>query len=416
MTSKQLRSQGLSAGAVPKGWQLVRLGDLASLRREKQKPSGNDRHPYLGLENINNWGLINSKRQFQEAISDKTVFHTGDTLYGKLRPNLRKVVRVDFDGICSTDILALFPKPLADGAFLGHILQSDRLYVHAMKGIAGTKMPRTSWEHLRAFELVCPPIPEQRAIAAVLDSIDAAIERTEAVIATTGQLRDALLHELLTRGVPGWHTEWKNVPGLGTIPADWDVVRLGDVLESTTYGTNSALSANGAIPVLRMNNLQNGQIDLSDVRRASLIEKETRELNLTRGDILFNRTNSLDLVGKVAVVRSLPQPISFASYLVRLRVQEERANPFWLSALLWSDDCQSRIRKFATPGVSQANINPTSLKTLTIPLPPLPEQRAIAAVLNGVNLAAKVAREETAGVRLLKASTAAALLSGRVRV
>ena len=150
MTSKQLRSQGLSAGAVPKGWQLVRLGDLASLRREKQKPSGNDRHPYLGLENINNWGLINSKRQFQEAISDKTVFHTGDTLYGKLRPNLRKVVRVDFDGICSTDILALFPKPLADGAFLGHILQSDRLYVHAMKGIAGTKMPRTSWDHLRA--------------------------------------------------------------------------------------------------------------------------------------------------------------------------------------------------------------------------------------------------------------------------
>ena len=58
----------------------------------------------------------------------------------------------------------------------------------------------------------------------MLDSIDEAIERTEA-------LHDSLLHELLTRGVPGWHTEWREVPGIGTIPADWEVVRLGDVAE-----------------------------------------------------------------------------------------------------------------------------------------------------------------------------------------
>ena len=71
--------------------------------------------------------------------------------------------------------------------------------------------------------------PKQRAIAAVLDSIDEAIERTDAVIAATERLRDALLHELLTRGVPGWHSEWKEAPGIGTIPACWEVVRLGDV-------------------------------------------------------------------------------------------------------------------------------------------------------------------------------------------
>ena len=133
-------------------------------------------------------------------------------------------------------------------------------------------------------------------------------------------------------------------------------------------------------------------------------------------DILFNRTNSLDLVGKVGVVRSLSQSMSFASYLVRLRVKEEQANPFWLSALLWSDDCQARIRKFATPGVSQANINPTSLKTLMIPLPSLAEQQAITAALDGVDAAAKLAREELAGLRFLKKSTADALLTGRARV
>ena len=111
-----------------------------------------------------------------------------------------------------------------------------------------------------AVSISLPPLPEQRAIAAVLDSIDEAIERTEAVIAATERLRDALLHQLLTRGVPGWHTQWKDVPGIGTIPASWEVVRLGEVLESTTYGTNEPLSTRGEMVVLRMNNLQNGEL------------------------------------------------------------------------------------------------------------------------------------------------------------
>ena len=83
----------------------------------------------------------------------------------------------------------------------------------------------------RSLPILLPPLAEQRAIAAVLDSIDEAIERTKEAIAATEALRDSLLHELLTRGVPGWHTEWKEVPGLGTIPADWEVVRLGNVCD-----------------------------------------------------------------------------------------------------------------------------------------------------------------------------------------
>ncbi len=72
---------------------------------------------------------------------------------------------------------------------------------------------------MRSLPILLPPLSEQQAIAAVLDSIDEAIERTEAVITATERVRDALLHELLTRGVPGWHTQWKDVPGIGTVPA-----------------------------------------------------------------------------------------------------------------------------------------------------------------------------------------------------
>ena len=90
---------------------------------------------------------------------------------------------------------------------------------------------RADFGDFAQLPLLFPPLPEQRAIAAVLDSIDEAIESTEAVVAATERLRDALLHELLTRGVPGWHSEWKEAPGIGMVPADWEVVRLRDVAE-----------------------------------------------------------------------------------------------------------------------------------------------------------------------------------------
>ena len=121
---------------------------------------------------------------------------------------------------------------------------------------------------IRTFRFPLPPLPEQQAIAAVLDSIDDAIERTEAVITATERVRDALLHELLTRGVPGWHTEWKSVPGVGTIPAAWEVVRLEDVAQTITSGSRAwsqYFRPNGAFFV-RSQNISGGKL-MNDNRK-----------------------------------------------------------------------------------------------------------------------------------------------------
>ena len=282
--------------------------------------------------------------------------------------------------------------------------------------MTGQAYPAVRPSDVATYPIPLPPLLEQRAIAAVLDSIDGAIERTDDVIAATERLRDALLHELLTRGVPGWHSAWNYEPGLGMVPASWEVVRLGDVLEAATYGTNAPLGDQGNTLVLRMNNLQQGKIDLSETRRAKLSGKEVAELDLVPGDILFNRTNSLDLVGKIGIVRYLPEQVSFASYLVRLRVDRSLADPYWLAALLDYKGSQDRIRRLATPAVSQANINPTSLKSLSIALPPLEEQATIAGTLDAVDGAVERVRGERAGLLALKASASDALLTGRVRV
>ena len=150
---------GSEGVAVPDSWHVVRLGDVADLRREQVKPERDDLRPYVALEHISSEGGLNGYGRAAESISNKTLFQKGDTLYGKLRPNLRKVIRAEFDGVCSTDILALFARERTNGLFLSHLLRSERLHRHAMRGVAGTKMPRTSWSHLGRFRVFAPGPP-----------------------------------------------------------------------------------------------------------------------------------------------------------------------------------------------------------------------------------------------------------------
>ena len=404
----------LAENFVPEGWKQVRLGDVASIRREKEKPSDDDRRPYVGLEHIASGGILNGYAEARSAISDKTIFRKGDTLFGKLRPNLRKVVRIKFDGGCSTDILALFPRSLVDGSLLSHILRSDQLHSHAMRGIAGTKMPRTSWPHLQTFRFGIPPLHEQRAIAAVLNSIDEAIERTEAVIAATEQLRDSLLHELLTRGVPGWHTEWKDVPGLGTIPADWDVVRLGDVCSPPEYGAGAqARPFDPNLPrYIRITDLtDDGRLRENGACSADQIQVEGYELH--PGDLLFARSGAT--VGKTYMYRPDDGPCVYAGYLIRFRANPDVVLPRYLELATHSQFYSRWVGSMYRAG-AQPNINAPEYSSLRIPLPPLGEQRIIAATLDCTSDALNVAREGRDHMKSFKASAADVLLTGRLRV
>ncbi len=264
-----------------------------------------DPRPYIALENIESGGALSGYGAAGESISNKTVFFRGDTLYGKLRPNLRKVIRADFDGVCSTDILAVYAREGLDGSFLSQLLRSDLLHERAMRGVAGTKMPRTSWKHLEPFTYPLPPLPEQRAIAAVLDGIDEAIERTEEVIAATEHLRDALVHELLTRGLPGRHSEWVDVPGLGTAPACWDVVRLGDVCEVTSGFAMGPRRTprDHPRPYLTVANVRADQVTAGELRYMELTDAEHASRSLRAGDLVVVEGHAqVAQLGRAAIV------------------------------------------------------------------------------------------------------------------
>ena len=185
-------------GTIPASWEVVRLGELALLRKDKIKPDMSDTRPYIGLEHIVSGGSRCAQGVVNDTKSDKTLFWSGDTLYGKLRPNLRKVIRAPFNGACSTDILPIFPTESADGAFLSHLLRSELTYTHAMRDISGTKMPRTSWKHLQSFKFGCPVLTEQRAIAELLDGTDIVIENQRKELETQRSVKASVADALLT--------------------------------------------------------------------------------------------------------------------------------------------------------------------------------------------------------------------------
>jgi len=215
---------------------------------------------------------------------------------------------------------------------------------------------------------------EQTKIAEVLSTVDQAIEQTEALIAKQQRIKTGLMQDLLTRGIDEHGNlrseqthEFKDSP-LGRIPVEWEVKRLDDLLVEKRYGISTSLSEEPiGTPVLRMNNLMNGEIDYSNLKYST--REDARKLTLNEGDVLFNRTNSIDYVGRTGIYRNLDQRISFASYLVRLVTDSTRLHPEYLNLLLNDRANQIRVKHFATIGVQQANVNPTNLGTLNIGLP-----------------------------------------------
>ena len=399
---------------VPVSWRLTRLGELASIRKDQVKPAPSDNRPYVALEHIVSEGSLNGYARAADSISNKTVFREGDTLYGKLRPNLRKVIRAEFDGVCSTDIIAVFNRPGTDSAFLSHLLRSDLLHRHAMRGVAGTKMPRTSWNHLSGFKLAVPPPAEQRAIAAVLDSIDEAIERTEEVIAATERLRDALLHDLLTRGLPGRHTEWREVPGLGTIPACWDVVRLGDVaIVQTGRAVNRSKDAGPLeVPYLSVANVKDGYLDLEHVKTMQVSPDALTRYGLRSDDVLFTEGGDADKLGRGTVWRGELAPCLHQNHVFAVRPRDQALLSEFLSACAESHRGKKYFLGAARQTTNLASMNSSQLKNMPLPLPTREEQEAVAMALACAANFLGQSRREIAHLNELKVGTAETLLAG----
>ncbi|MDA7667213.1 restriction endonuclease subunit S, partial [Akkermansiaceae bacterium] len=161
---------------------------------------------------------------------------------------------------------------------------------------------------------------------------------------------------------------------------DWQTVKLGEVCEKVEYGSSSKSSPDGSIPVLRMGNIQRGKFVWDNLVYTSN-EEEIEKYQLEHNDVLFNRTNSAELVGKTAIYKS-EQPAIFAGYLIRIHRKKNLIDGEFLNYYLNSSAARCYGELVMSKSVNQANINGTKLKTYPIPLPPLAEQERIVSILD----------------------------------
>ena len=417
------RSRG--QGTIPEGWRLVRLGDVVRFKQggtpSKARPEFWDGEiPFVTGADLRETRI---SRDNARSFLTNEGLHSGATAICKEGALLLATrTRVGLVGIAvemmgaSQDITLLAPTDAADQSYLYRTLLNNADLLQQQS--RGTTIQGVSREDVDSLPILLPPLPEQRAIAAVLDSIDEAIERTEAVIAATGQLRDSLLHQLLTRGVPGWHTEWKDVPGLGTIPADWEVVRLGEVAEvkggkRLPKGSTFADEDTG-LPYIRVVDFRDRTVDTGDIR---FLRSETHEFisryTIRSADVYISIAGTIGLVGSVPASFDGANLTENAAKIVISKLH--RLTQHFLLSYLDSFAGQSQIRERIN-ALGQPKLALERIRTIQVPIPSLSEQKAIAGLLDGVDAALEGARTERDGLQLLKESTADALLTGRVRV
>ena len=285
-----------------------------------------------------------------------------------------------------------------------------------------TGVPSLSRDLLYTIKIPTPPKAEQTEIANFLSTVDRAIEQTEALIAKQQRIKTGLMQELLTLGIDEHGNlrseqthQFKDSP-LGRIPVEWDVIRLDDILILKQYGISTSLTEEPTgVPVLRMNNLVEGEVSYSDLKYST--DPATVNLLLNDGDVLFNRTNSVDYVGRTAIYRQKGTPVSFASYLVRLVPNPTILLSEYLS--LWLNDAanQIRVKQLATIGVQQANVNPTNLGTLEVAIPgSLEEQRLIVNAVFTCVVEISSIQKNLAKLRSLRTALMQDLLTGKRRV
>ena len=401
-------------GAVPDGWQLVRLGDVAEIVMGQSPPGvtvfdwNGDSTVSRGLPFIQGNAEFgpNSPKPLKWCAQPAKVARVDDILISVRAP-------VGETNRANTKIgigrgLAAIRFAVADArAFGWHALNHAKNALEAVT--QGSTFKAIGGQDLRSLPILLPPPPEQQAIATVLDSIDEAIEHTETVIAATEQVRDSLLHELLTCGVPGWHREWKEVPGVGTIPADWNVVRLGDVAEVNTRTWDPSEGNN--ILYLDLTSVVMPGV-LAPPRELAAKDAPSRaRRRVQAGDILVSTVRP-NLRGFARVTAAPVNLIASTGFAV---VTATRVDGSLLYHHVMTDEFANYLEE-STTGQAYPAVRAIDVANFRFAVGPLPEQQTIATLMDSIDDATDRARRERDVLQTMKGAAADALLTGRMRV
>ena len=374
-----------------------------------------DTLPYLSPDYLRG---VSEPEQYTKQDTKSVVIDDGEVIVLWDGSNAGEVLISKKGVLASTMTMLQFDETQIDKAYFGYSFQNLEYILKAKT--AGSGIPHADKGVISKLEFYKPSLPEQTAIANILSKVDEAIAAVQGSIAAAERLKKSLMQNLLTGrmkpdGTLRKDDEFYTDEKFGKVPKGWEVKRVDEIADFVQYGLNQASSETGNIPMFRMNNIVNGVMQNYPLVYVNLNEMTLGQYKLEKGDILFNRTNSMDLVGKVGVFK-LEGDYVFASYLIRIRVSKDN-NPYFVNYALNSHPIQCSLRSKATPAVSQANINSKSLRGTFILIPKEKrEQDGIVSRIEQVELGINNKQQKIATLERLKKSLMQNLLTGRVRV
>jgi type I restriction enzyme S subunit len=213
----------------------MRLSDLCDFVAVQIDPASRADDVYVGLEHIAPGRFVRtSQGKASDVQSGKYVFQAGDVLYGKLRPYLDKAVLATDAGICTTELLVLRPKEGVDPRFLVSVVHAPSFVEHAVAGTTGVQHPRTSWNHIRDFELPDFEANEQTKTASLLWEVHDTIVANDAVVEAGADLKRAAMRTLFTRGLRG---EAQKETEIGPVPESWAIIPYEQIFKLTSGKT-----------------------------------------------------------------------------------------------------------------------------------------------------------------------------------
>ena len=302
--------------------------------------------------------------------STKRPVRPGDVLLCKINPRINRVwvvadpLEPGREQIASTEYLVLRATDPDLSRYLMWYLRSPvfRDWIKlSVEGATGSHTRSKSGPILKQ-RVPLSPLNEQRRIVAAIEEHLSRLDAADASLVQAKRRMEAFVRATVVSALDG----------------DWRLVALSDVTESQVYGTSSKASFDpDGVPVLRMGNINAGRLDLRNLKYLPSDHPDVAKFTLELGDVLFNRTNSPELVGKSAVFTG-SEPMTFASYLIRVRLASD-CDPRWAVLVINGPPGRRYIASVRSQQVGQANVNGTKLAAMPIPLPPLEEQQRIVA-------------------------------------
>lgn len=415
---------------VPENWVWVRLGAVCGFERgitfpssAKQNERDDENIPCLRTANVQDElelnDLIYVNKKYYKNNIDKLI-RKNDIIMSTA--NSRELVgktsfvyKVEYPMIFGGFVMALRANKLLS-KFLFYYLRLEFLLGRFRgESTQTTNIANISSSVLGEYTFPLPPLSEQQRIVERIEELfaklDEAKERLQEAADSFAVRKAAILHKAFTGELT---KQWRRENGVSD--ESWEEKTIGEICSSLKYGTSKKSSDDGEVVVLRMGNLQNGEIDWSNLAYTS-DEEDIKKYLLKSGDVLFNRTNSPELVGKTSIYRG-EMPAIYAGYLIKLDYEKNIVVGDYLNYYLNSSKAKEYYMQVKTDGVSQSNINAKKIGEFEIPLPTLSEQHEIVRLINDLLARERKAQQATeqvlASIDLMKKSILARAFRGEL--